>query len=400
MREVFISYKSFDPALGNNDAALAKEICQVLEAAGITCWIAPRDIPYGNDYDDCIVEAIESCKVMLVLFSSSTLQSKYVYEEVRIAYDCDKDVIRIKLDDTQLRGKWNLRLGSKQWIDANGDYRMRMPELIDALQHKLGRTPVPTSSLSTASPLPIDSPVPTAEPTHTASESIFVMGVTFKMIRVEGGTFNMGATTEQGDDAFNDEKPLHKVSLSTYYIGQTSVTQELWQAVMGNNPSCFQNDMLCPVESVSWNYCQEFIARLNQMTGKCFRLPTEAEWEFAARGGNKSKCYKYAGSNNLDEVAWSFENSNLRTHPVATKKPNELGLYDMSGNVWEWCQDWKGVYNRDDQKNPMGASSGSGRVVRGGGWNRLAKRCRVSCRYFGAPSSTRISIGFRLALDE
>ena len=226
-----------------------------------------------------------------------------------------------------------------------------------------------------------------------------VNGVSFKMITVDGGTFTMGATAEQGSDAYNTEKPAHQVTLSSYNIGETEVTQALWKAVMGSNPSSVTGDLQRPVEQVSWHDCQTFISKLNQMTGKNFRLPTEAEWEYAARGGKKSQGYKYAGSNNIDDVAWYTSNSNNRHHPVATKAPNELGLYDMSGNVWEWCQDWYGSYTSDAQTNPTGPASGSDRVYRGGCWYNDAGRCRVSNRGSGTPSFTYGLIGLRLALD-
>ena len=190
----------------------------------------------------------------------------------------------------------------------------------------------------------------------------------------------MGATSEQGSDAYSDEKPVHQVTLSDYYIGETEVTQELWQAVMGSNPSSFTGSGLLPVEYVSWDDCQTFITKLNVLTGMQFRLPTEAEWEFAARGGNSSQGYKYSGSNNIDDVAWYGSNSNYNTHEVGTKAPNELGLYDMSGNVWEWCQDWYGSYSSSAQTNPTGPTSGSYRVFRGGGWGSIARACRVSYR--------------------
>ena len=224
-----------------------------------------------------------------------------------------------------------------------------------------------------------------------------VNGVSFTMVGVEGGTFIMGATSEQGSDADSDEKPTHKVTLSSYSIGETEVTQELWKAVMGSNPSYF-SDNQNPVEQISWNDCQTFITKLNQLTGKKFRLPTEAEWEFAARGGNKSKGYKYAGSNTIGNVAWYTDNSSSKTHPVKQKAANELGLYDMSGNVFEWCQDWYGSYSSSAQTNPTGASSGSSRVSRGGSWFSSAKDCRVSNRSYSTPSISRNSVGLRLAL--
>ncbi len=229
-------------------------------------------------------------------------------------------------------------------------------------------------------------------------KSFSVGGVEFNMIKVEGGTFRMGATEEQGSDAWDGEKPVHSVTLSDYYIGQTEVTQELWVAVMGSNPSKFKGNNQCPVESVSWEDCQEFIKKLNRLTGENFRLPTEAEWEFAARGGNKSKGYKYSGSNTASDVAWYNDNSGGETHAVATKQANELGLYDMSGNVWEWCSDRYGVYQSSSQTNPKGPSSGIDRVLRGGCWGNRAWGVRVSDRNDRTPSDRFIYRGLRLSL--
>ena len=230
------------------------------------------------------------------------------------------------------------------------------------------------------------------------SQTFTANGVSFDMMYVKGGTFTMGGTSEQGSDACDDEKPTHRVTLSTYYIGKYEVTQALWKAVMGNNPSNWKGDNL-PVEKVSWNDCQDFIRKLNALTGKNFRLPTEAEWEFAARGGNNSRGYKYAGSNNIGDVAWYGGNSGSKTHAVGTKSPNELGIYDMSGNVWEWCQDWKGSYSSASQTNPTGASSGSYRVLRGGSWFYYAWRCRSSHRNGGTPGY-RDGNGIRLVLSQ
>ena len=222
-----------------------------------------------------------------------------------------------------------------------------------------------------------------------------VNGVSFEMVRVEGGTFRMGATSEQ--EADSDEKPVHGVTLSSYYIGKTEVTQALWQAVMGSNPSRFEGSDL-PVECVSWNDCQEFIQKLNRLTGRNFRLPTEAEWEFACRGGNNSRGYKYSGSNNLGSVAWYNDNSGGQTHPVGTKAPNELGIFDMSGNVWEWCSDWYANYTSYSQTDPKGPLSGSFRVCRGGCWIDYAGCCRSSNRRSIDPAYRFSDLGLRLAL--
>ena len=234
--------------------------------------------------------------------------------------------------------------------------------------------------------------------------SITVKDVNFKMILVQGSTFSMGATREQSRDAWEGEKPVHEVTLSTYYIGETEVTQELWMAVMGDNPSSIEGAQR-PVDHVNWDDCHEFINKLNQLTGKKFRLPTEAEWEFAARGGTKSAGYKYSGSNEIDAVAWQWDNAGSKggtpdygSHVVKSKKPNELGLYDMSGNVWEWCYDWFGEYSEAAQTNPQGASEGSVRVTRGGGWGDHPEVCRTSIRRNALPDSRKGNLGFRLVL--
>lgn len=230
-------------------------------------------------------------------------------------------------------------------------------------------------------------------PIGLAGEYI-VNGVPFTMVKVEGGTFQMGNIN--GDE---NETPVHNVTLSDFYIGETEVTQALWKAVMGNNPSYFIGDSL-PVENVNWDDCQEFIGKLNVLTGKTFRLPTEAEWEYAARAGSKSRGYKYSGSDILQNVAWYSDNSDSATHFVRMKSPNELGLYDMSGNVWEWCADWYGSYSSAPQINPSGPSSGDFRVLRGGSWTVFAKNCQLSHRYCSSSYSRHFNYGFRLALAQ
>ena len=219
------------------------------------------------------------------------------------------------------------------------------------------------------------------------------------MVHIKGGTFMMGAFDVAFDIGIDDELPSHSVTLSDYYMNKYEVTQELWLTVMGSNPSHFSSSLNCPVEQVSWDDCQLFIHKINQMTGMRFRLPTEAEWEYAARGGVNSKGYKYAGGNTLDDVAWYGNNSNAMTHPVGEKNPNELGLYDMSGNVYEWCQDWYKEYSDNALTNPSGPNSGSYRVLRGASWgNSYKENCRVTNRGGISPADTDARLGLRLAL--
>lgn len=231
------------------------------------------------------------------------------------------------------------------------------------------------------------------------SESVFnVKGVSFEMVSVEAGSFTMGTPpTETGSGT--NERPQHLVKISKdYMLGKTPVTQELWQAVMGNNPSYFKGDLQRPVEQVSWNDCQAFIAKLNELTGKNFRLPTEAEWEFAARGGNKSNGTIFAGSNTPKSVAWYSTNSGGKTQPVAQKTPNELGLYDMSGNVCEWVNDIYAAYSSAAAVDPNGAVSGNFRVYRNGSYVDAAANCRCGYRYPAQPTYKKTFIGLRLAL--
>ena len=229
--------------------------------------------------------------------------------------------------------------------------------------------------------------------------------VNIKMVFVKGGTFIMGCTSEQ-NGCNSDEKPAHRVTVDDFYIGKYEITQKQWRDIMGNNPSYFSGCDDCPVENVCWNDVQEFLKKLNEKTGQHYRLPTEAEWEYAARGGNKSKGYQYAGSNHINNVAWYTKNSyykgksshNYGTHKVGTKKANELGIYDMSGNVWEWCNDWydDNYYHHSLQNNPQGPKSGTRLVLRSGSWNGFADGCRVAYRLKLNPDKGSNYVGFRV----
>ena len=268
------------------------------------------------------------------------------------------------------------------------------------LQITLSKEAVAIQQSTVSQPVVAQEPVAQTPVTNVDNISIPVKdGISIDMVRVEAGTFTMGATAEM-KDPYDWEKPIHQVTLTNdYYIGKYEVTQALWQAVMGNNRSYFNGDNL-PVEKVSWKDCQKFLSKLNRITGKTFRLPTEAEWEYAVRGGKKSRGYQYSGSNNLSDVAWYGENSGGKTHAVGTKQPNELGIYDMTGNVWEWCQDWYEKYSSSSQVNPTGANSGSYRVFRGGSWFNDVRVCRLSCRCDNGPDFRNFDIGLRLVLSE
>ena len=222
--------------------------------------------------------------------------------------------------------------------------------------------------------------------------------LSFEMIYIKEGSFMMG---NDDNKAYDWEKPVHKVTVPSFYLGKYLLTQVLWEAVMGNNPSRFKGENR-PVEQVSWEDTQIFIQKLNEMTGRTYRLPTEAEWEFAARGGIHTEEYRYAGSDKLKEVGWYEENSSGQTHPVGQKLGNELSLYDMSGNVWEWVEDqWHSDYTGapKDGSAWLNADKGASRVLSGGSWIRSARRCRVSDRLNASPGDRGGDIGFRLVLS-
>ncbi len=246
---------------------------------------------------------------------------------------------------------------------------------------------------STPTPTPSRPTLKWDASTHTLTYGDY----SYKMVYVPGGSFTMGATGQLANEADLDEKKTHRVTLSGYYIGECEVPQWLWTAVMGSNPSSFRGATL-PVETVTWYDCQDFIQKLNSKTGASFRLPTEAQGEFAAREGKDNNNQLYSGSDELWEVGWFTDTSKGTTHPVKKKKPNALGLYDMTGNVWEWCQDWYGDYPTTSQTDPKGSSSGSKRVRRGGGWDSYARICRVSFRDSFAPTCNYYNLGLRLAL--
>jgi formylglycine-generating enzyme required for sulfatase activity len=216
-------------------------------------------------------------------------------------------------------------------------------------------------------------------------------------VKVEGGTFLMGSPNSEQNRG--DDERQHEVTVSTFYMQATEVTQAMYESIMGVNPSAFKGPNR-PVENVTWYDAQEFIKKLNVKEGSHYRLPTEAEWEYAARGGNQSKGYKYSGANDMGRVGWCDGNSGGQTHEVKGKQPNELGLYDLTGNVYEWCADWYGEYPNNGTINPKGPTNGPGRILRGGSWGSPARGCRVAIRGYPNPENRYNYGGFRLVFSE
>ena len=404
--DIFISYSS-------KQKSIADGVCHYLEENGFKCWMAPRDIPVGSEYGDLIEEAIKTSKVVVLVFSEAASISKWVKGEINVAFSNNKPILPFRIDETQATGALNVMLNQMHWIDAYPRYSERLPDLLKSVSGFLRGE--------------------SNDNNHLLKDLVFnVKGVSFVMKPIKGADFWMGAHRTYirtgifsripdtsipnfDKDANEDESPVHKVTLASFFIGETAVTQDLWRAVMGSknvsNENYGQEDG-CPVANVSWNNCKDFIDRLNRITNENFRLPTEAEWEYAARGGVDTMQYRFSGGNDLYEVGWFHENSGgafsysytqNRVNPVKQKKGNALGLYDMSGNVWEWCQDWYGGYGNNPQVNPSGPKSGDSKVLRGGGWNTREWNCRVSQRHFDKPNNLPWDLypdyGFRLALS-
>ena len=371
--------------------------------------ITKNYLPLMVTFADYDVEKLESnCTYVLTLLGNSQQQAQQS-QTLTIRYTPSSATVLV--DNKMVNGsngvaQTTLPVGQHSFIVACNGYESEegtvklKASAPSNLQITLTKEAMSTQQSTVSQPAVVQQPVVQTPVTNGDNISIPVKdGISIDMVRVEAGTFTMGATPEmkKPDDW---EKPTHQVTLTNdYYIGKYEVTQALWQAVMGSNPSEFKGESL-PVENVSWDDCQEFISKLNRITGKTFRLPTEAEWEYAARGGKKSRGYQYSGSSNISYVAWYEDSSDNKTHAVGSKQSNELGIYDMSGNVWEWCQDWYERYNSSSQVNPIGANSGSSRVYRGGSWFNTASYCRSSRRTHNFPGNRNSGLGLRLVLSE
>ena len=365
--------------------------------------------PVMVTFADYGVEKLESNRTYeLIITASGSVQ---VAQKQRLTIRYSPSSATVLVDNKMVKGtngvaQTTLPIGQHSYIvfcdgydSEEGTVKLKASTPSN-LQITLSKEAVAILQSVISQPIVAQQPMDQTPVTNVDNISIPVKdGISIDMVRVEAGTFTMGATAEMKNTE-DSEKPTHRVTLTNdYYIGKYEVTQALWQAVMGDDPSYFKGDNL-PVEAVTWDDCQEFIGKLNRITGKTFRLPTEAEWEYAARGGNKSRGYQYSGSNNPSNVAWYDDNSGDKTHAVGTKQPNELGIYDMSGNVWEWCQDWYETYSSSSQVNPTGANSGSCRVVRGVSWYNNARNCRLSLRGSNTPDFRSSNLGLRLVLSE
>lgn len=366
-------------------------------------------VPVMVTFADYGVEKLESNRAYELIITASG--STQVAQKQRLTIRYSPSSATVLVDNKIVKGtngvaRTTLPVGQHSFVVACDGYESEegMVKLKASapsnIQITLTKEAVATQQSIVSQPIVAQQPMEQTPVTNVDNISIPVKdGISIDMVRVEAGTFTMGATPEM-KNPYVEEKPAHQVTLTNdYYMGKYEVTQALWKAVMGNNPSRFKGDNL-PVETVSWKDCQNFLSNLNRITGKTFRLPTEAEWEYAARGGNKSRGYQYSGSNNLLDVAWFKDNSGRETHAVGTKQPNELGIYDMSGNVWEWCQDMYGKYNSSSQVNPTGANRVYGRMSRGGSWYFNARSCRSSCRVFYSPRGRYYDHGLRLVLSE
>lgn len=442
--DIFISYSK-------QDQAAAFQICSTLESDGLSCWIAPRNVPSGASWAAAIIDAIGQCPVVILVYSSHTNASQQVLREVERATARGASLLPVRLQDSPMAPELEYYLSTPHWFDAlTSPLDAHLPELKRCVRAMLQK---PTGAQApSASPMLDNTSAQTSERrlawlftrlalsrmiallvllsvcaggvaaavwwqgrpvledpgvviedmawTESGSTAVLTLpgNVTMEFVKITTATFQMGSL----DDApghFVDELD-HEVTLNReYWIGKTEVTQQQWRAVMETNPSHFEGDTL-PVESVSWLDCKEFCARLNLRQEKPFRLPTEAEWERACRAGSTT-AYSFGDDTaKVGDFAWYLKNSDVTSHPVGQLKPNDFGLYDMYGNVAEWCSDWYGAYLELGQVDPRGVSTGSMRVVRGGAWNTQdALQLRSPARSRDEPSKQDSTIGFRCVRD-
>ena len=393
MARIFISYKRIDKD------RVTRVTDRIQNELNEPCWMDVDEIESDAQFVSVIIKAIDDAEVFLFMYSKAhsiieNYATDWTIRELNYAQERKKRIVFVNIDGVALTSWFLFMFPQKQQINAQ--HEEEITKLIKNIRQwlNIGKNNMHESDLVIKNDHPIYA--------KQVEKIVFsVLDESFSMIKINKGHFYMGTVFPNTTHALIDDIPNshHVIITKDYYLGETSVTQGLWETVMGQNPSCFKNKTH-PVDSVSWDDCQMFIKRLNSILEKRFRLPTEAEWEYAARGGVLSQCYLYSGSNRIGDVAWYNENSMKKTHPVKQKAANELGLYDMSGNVWEWCQDYYEDYERVTLQDPQGPSLGIYRVYKGGCWCE-EEDCRVTARRKDKPGFTSYGgLGFRLAMSE
>lgn len=431
--DVFISYSS-------QDMEAAQAICHVLEQNEIRCWMAPRNIPPGSDYGDVIDDAIKSCKAVVILYSEKAASSPWVTGELNVAFEEQKTIIPFRLDKTPLKGQTRVMLNQRHWIDAYPDYKTKFNDLVKAVALAVGKdvrldpTPIKPSEHLKKYKKPIifgiiaaialgliivlypfiarqmHSYVYDKKGLHvnkkalTSQQEDALTSILDDMVLVDGGTFVMGNTPEM-EDYLTEQDSLsvnpHEVELDNYYICKYEVTQKQWRAFLPTDGKCLVDGDNTAMDKLSWEDAKAFADTLSAITGLLFALPTEAQWEFAARGGNKTHRYVFSGHAwDATEVGWTSFEELTSAHEVGGKRYNELGIYDMTGNVFEWCNDFYEPYSLERQANPQGPSKGSNHVLRGGDFRiDNLNDLKVSTRYYDAPFVNRKGAGLRLVIN-
>lgn len=429
--DVFISYSS-------KNTKVAQAVCHVLEQHNIRCWIAPRDIPPGAEYGDHIDDAIKNAKVVVVLFSEDSAASTWVKGEINIAFEEQKVIIPFRLDNTPLKGQNRLILNQRHWIDAFPDYKTKFNDLLKAVAQTIGKDVEIKQGNNTTN---INRKLKKSifitlfcgiivlgvatfisflrNRTHSYSYDnnglhINVKGLSLaqedaltsilnNMQLVEGGTFMMGNTPEMVDYLTEQDslsRNPHEVELDNFYISKYEITQKEWSAFLSKDGKHIKEGENIPMDMLSWEDAKRYADTLAAITNLSFSLPTEAQWEFAARGGNKSHLYIFSGNDDATEVGWTSFDEISSAHEVGGKRYNELGLYDMTGNVAEWCLDYYQLYTTDKVTNPQGPSKGINRIIRGGDFRiENLYDMKISTRYFDAPFVNRRGAGVRLVIN-